>query len=104
MLVISLGSSINDVTQFWTIFDLSSPIVTRFITIAFVLSSQNSPPGPSPYDRDVIYGQPRKLERRNNSSSSVLTIIRKGSRGRYKTHLVLLLLLLMLWLLRIRSH
>ena len=31
-------SSINDVTQFWTIFDPPpSPIVTRFITTAFVL-------------------------------------------------------------------
>ena len=42
------GSTINDVTQFWTIFHTHtppptpfSPLVTRFTTKAFVLLSQN---------------------------------------------------------------
>ena len=35
------GSFINDVTQYWTIFDLPPAIVTLFITMAFVQSSQN---------------------------------------------------------------
>ena len=41
-----LGSSINEVTQFWTIFEPSSPIVSRFITKPLVLSSQNYLPPP----------------------------------------------------------
>ena len=38
------GSSVIDVKQIWTIFDppAPSPIVTRFITKAFVLSSQKT--------------------------------------------------------------
>ena len=48
------GSSINDVTQFWTIFDPLPSIVKRLITV--VLSSQNLWLLP-PYDRDVIYGR-----------------------------------------------
>ena len=35
------GSSINDVTQFWTIFDTPPSIVNGFITTALVLLSQN---------------------------------------------------------------
>ena len=41
-------SSINDVTQFWTIVDPPPPIVTRFITKALVLSPQNPRPPPPP--------------------------------------------------------
>ena len=42
------GSSVIDVKQIWTIFDppAPSPIVTRFITKAFVPSSQNLNPLP----------------------------------------------------------
>ena len=51
------GGSINDVTQFRTIFNPPPPIVTRFITKALVLLSKNHWPLP-PLDRDVIYGRP----------------------------------------------
>ncbi len=40
------GSSINDVTQFWRFFYPTPPIVTRFITEALVLLSQNPWPFP----------------------------------------------------------
>ena len=43
-----LGSSINDITQFWTIFDPPLPIITRFITKALELLSQNFWPLPPP--------------------------------------------------------
>ena len=40
-LILNLGSSINDVTQFWTIFEPSPPIVTCFITKSLVMLSHN---------------------------------------------------------------
>ena len=40
----SVGSSINDVTQFWTIFDPPSFVVTCFIIKALVLSLKNPRP------------------------------------------------------------
>ena len=43
--IIRRGSSINDVTQFWTIFDPPPPL-SRFITKALALSSQNPRPSP----------------------------------------------------------
>ena len=43
-----MGSSINDVTQFWTIFDSPSapPIVTRFITKALTVVTNSMTPSP----------------------------------------------------------
>ena len=36
-----MGSSINDVTRFWTIFDTPPPIITNYITKSSVMLSQN---------------------------------------------------------------
>ena len=48
----------NDVTQFWTIFDLSS-VVTLFRNKAIVIEYLTL--ASSPYDRDVIYVQSQIL-------------------------------------------
>ena len=50
------GSSKNDVTQFWTIFDIPSPIVTLLSPKTLVLWSQNL--WHPPQGLDVIYGWP----------------------------------------------
>ena len=44
----------NDATQFWRIFD-PPPSSSRFLVLAFVLSSQNTWPT---YSREVIYERP----------------------------------------------
>ena len=55
ILVSHNGSSINDVTEFWTIFDPPPYIITRLINKAIVLFLQ-SPCTSPPKGHDVIYG------------------------------------------------
>ena len=56
------GSSINDVTQFFIIFDTHTPIVRLLSNRPLLLSSQN----PSPEDRDVNYGRPLGSNKKNH--------------------------------------
>ena len=76
------GSSINNVTRCWTIFDLSSPLLINYLLLTFylalVLSSQKFLSPPFPITMTSFFDNPKgEKERRNWCKREVWNNIEK---------------------------